>query len=202
MKITALLLLIMGCLITAALSILFFFLFAMSFDAPGSDKDSRAWGVRLLIWLPILGLVAALIMAFIAFGAGNYVRAFRIGLVFLIPVIVAVVFMIKSQVDNQRYMRETKARELEEAKYPMQTFLRPTEYGADTIIVFPGRIVAYRIFDKTRGVQIGGPIGRLNETRDTIQLEKNPENFLNREEYEEFVNSDGKKFTEVFQFIK
>ncbi len=43
-------------------------------------------------------------------------------------------------------------------------------------------------------------MGKLNQTRDTIQLEKNPEDFLKREDFEFFLDESGKKFSEAFQF--
>lgn len=200
MKIVAILLLILGCLLIVSMGFMYLFLFAFSFDAPGSDSDPSAWMYRLLFFLPVIGLIVALILALTAFMSGNYTRSANIGSVFVLALIAILVLLAKTQADNNRILRQMQAQELEDAKYPVQTFLRPTERGADTIIVFPSRIVAYRVFNQTFNKTIGGPIGKLNQTRDTIQLEKNPEDFLKREEYEQFVNSDGKKFTEAYRF--
>jgi|APTNR8051073442_1049403.scaffolds.fasta_scaffold01371_6 hypothetical protein len=200
MKIIAILLLILGCLLIVGMGFMYLFLFAFSFDAPGSDSDPKAWLYRSLFFLPVIGLIIALVLALTAFMSGNYARSANIGSLFGLALIAILILLAKTQADNNRILRQMQAQEIEDAKYPIQTFLRPTEHGADTIIVFPSRVVAYRVFTKTFNKTIGGPIGELNKTRDTIQLEKNPEDFLKREEYEQFFNSDGKKFTEVFQF--
>mgnify|MGYP006870799717 CR=1 FL=1 len=200
MKTISILLLVLGALLIVGLGFLYLFLFAMSFDAPGSADDPKAWGMRLLFLLPLLGLIVALVLAFIAFQAGNYVRAVRIGSVFVIALLGLLLVMIKSGFDNKKYIDEMRAQELEDAKHPIQHFIRPVESGADTIIVFPSRIVAYRIFDNTFQKTIGGPVGELNKTRDTIKLDNFPEEHLKRADFEFFVNSDGKKFSEAFQF--
>lgn len=200
MKIIALLLMLLGCALIVVLAFLFFFAFIMSFDAPGSDSDPKAWMMRGLFFLPLLLLIVVLVLAFLAFRSGNYNRSAGIGSVFGLALVAGLIFMMRIQSQNEAYVQELRAQEVEDAKHPTLTFLRPTPNGADTIIVFPSRIVAYRVFNKTFNKIIGGPIGDLNETRDTIQLEKNPEDFLKREEYEEFANSEGKKFTEVFKF--
>ena len=200
MKITAILLLILGCLLIVSMGFMYLFMFAFSFDAPGSDSDPKAWMYRLLFFLPVIGLIVALVLALTAFMSGNYARSANIGSVFGLALIAILILLAKTQADNNRILRQMQAQELEDAKYPVQTFLRPTEHGADTIIVFPGRIVAYRVFDKNFNKPIGGPIGKLNQTRDTIQLEKNPEDFLKREDFEFFLDESGRKFSEAFQF--
>lgn len=200
MKTISILLLVLGALLIVGLGFVYLFLFAMSFDAPGSADDPKAWGIRLLFLLPLIGLLVALIMAFSAVQAGNYLRAARIGSVFVIAIVGIFVLLVKSQFENDQYVAEMRAQELEDAKHPIQHFIRPVESGADTIIVFPSRIVAYRIFDNTFQKTIGGPVGELNKTRDTIKLDNFPEEHLKRADFEFFVNSDGKKFSEAFQF--
>jgi len=200
MKIIAILLLLLGCALIVGLGFMYLFMFALSFDAPGSDSDPKAWMYRLLFFLPVVGLVVALVMSFMAFWAGNYARSAGIGSVFGLALVVLWVLSAKMNSDNERIVREMREQKLEDAKYPVQTFLRPTEHGADTIIVFPGRIVAYRVFDKNFNKTIGGPVGKLNQTRDTIQLTTLREDFLKREEFEQFVNESGKKFSEAFLF--
>ncbi|NUO00192.1 MAG: hypothetical protein HUU01_06205 [Saprospiraceae bacterium] len=200
MKIISILLLVLGCLLVVGSGIMYLILFAYSFDAPGSESSSKAWGSRLLMFLPVLVLIVVLVLAFIAFFSGNYARATGFGALFVVALVAIFIFLIKNQADNNRKVREMRAQELEDAKYPVQTFFRPTENGTDTIIVFPSRIVAYRIFNKTFNKTIGGPIGTLNQTRDTILVEKDPGEFPRRQEFEQFINEEGKKITEVFQF--
>lgn len=201
MKIIAILLLVSGCLLIVGLSLLYFFGFIMSFDAPGSADAPKAWGMRLLFLLPLIVLIAALVLAFLAFQSGNYTRSVGIGSVFVIALLGIFVMMARMQSDGDRYLRELRQQELEDAKHPVQQFMRPTESGADTIIVFPSRIVAYRVFDKNYNRSIGGPVGKLNETRDTIRLDGFRGDYLKREEFELFVNESGEKFTTAFQFI-
>lgn len=71
-------------------------------------------------------------MSFMAFWAGNYARSAGIGLVFGLALVVLWVLDAKMNSDNERIVREMREQELEDAKYPVQTFLRPTERGADT----------------------------------------------------------------------
>ncbi|HUR30489.1 MAG TPA: hypothetical protein VMZ69_03600, partial [Saprospiraceae bacterium] len=126
----------------------FFYLlgFAMSFDAPGSDKDPSAWMMRLLMFLPGVILFGALIFAFISFYSGHYKRSVIISAV---PMGVAAIFFVYMFVTSftaqASYTKLRMSEAADEKKYPVQKFLRQTTIGADTVIVFPNRIVAYRL---------------------------------------------------------
>lgn len=198
MKPLALILLILGCVLVLVIGLVSLFIFAMSLGPSGTANVG--WGDRLLILLPIILLAPALFLAFIAFMAGNYSRSAKIGSVFAITLVGGLIFLSIEASKSARYVRELQQQELEYAQYPVQKFIRPTETGADTLIVFPSRVVAYRIFDPNRPFPLSGPLGELNKTRDTIQIDRRSEGDLKRGEFESFVNSAGEKFAEVFQF--
>ncbi len=103
---------------------MYLFMFAFSFDAPGSDSDPKAWMYRLLFFLPVIGLIVALVLALTAFMSGNYARSAKIGSVFVLALIAILILLAKTQADNNRILRQMQAQELEDAKYPVQTFLR------------------------------------------------------------------------------
>ena len=167
MKVTAILLMLLGVLLIAVMGFLYLLGFAMSFDAPDSG-DLKAWLMRLLLFVPLIVLVLALIFAWIAYNSGNYMRSARIGSVFGLAVIGLIVYAIGTSYSTMSDFRGQIAQEAEDARlYPKQTFLRPYDGGADTIIVFPNRVVAYRL-NSAPDFPLSGPVGDLNEHRDAI----------------------------------
>ena len=198
MKPLAIVLLILGCVLVAIFGFAAFVVLIMSFGS--SAHTAQNGGSGLLILLPVMLLALALLLAFTAFMAGNYRRSARIGSVFAITLVGAILFLTLEGLKSARYVQKMQEQEREDAQYPVQKFIRPTEWGADTLIVFPSRVVAYRMFDPNKSFPLSGPLGTLAKTRDTIQLDRFREDHLKREEWEGFVNSAGEKFTEVFQF--
>ncbi len=197
MKVTAILLMLLGILLIGGMGFMYLLVFAMSFDAPGSESDIKAWWLRLLMFLPILFLVAVLIFAWRAYSRGNYVRSVRIGLIFII---VGVGGFLLLSFQSYSTMRDFRAFEAQEAEYirlyPEQRFLRPVERGVDTIIVFPNRIVAYRIIGPD--FPLSGPVGDLNEQRDTIVYYRSIHNDISIDELYQFVDEQGRKITDVY----
>jgi len=175
--------------------------FAMSFDAPGSDKDPAAWMMRMLMFLPGLILLAALILAFISFSSGYYKRSVIIS---AIPLGMAAVFMvylfISSFAAQASYTKQMMTEAADARKYPVQKFLRKTDIGADTVIVFPNRIVSYRL-QMYNGYPYNGPLGDLNEDRTTIIYINRPDTKLSVEELDQFVDEEGRRLTEVYHFV-
>lgn len=179
----------------------FFYLlgFAMSFDAPGSDKDPSAWMMRLLMFLPGVILLAALIFALISFSSGHYNRSVIIS---LIPLSLSVMFILYMSFTSYSTMAAYNNQQQKEAadaeKYPVQKFMRQVEGGADTVIVFPSRIVAYRLYAFNRN-PYGGPLGDLNEKRTTIIYNNSSDTKLPFIELDQFVDIEGRRFTEVYR---
>lgn len=200
MKILALLLLLLGVLLILAVGALSVFLFAMAFDAPGSAGKPGVWAGNLLIFLPLLFLVTVLIFAFVAYQSGHYTRAVWLGSVFGGVVVGGVIFFGVSSLGALRALRASQAQVAEEARlYPEQRFIRPFEGGADTIIVFPSRIVAYRM--PRRGdmpFAYSGPVGDLNEARDAIVIDPVFDKRIGLDEFSEFVDERGRRLTEVY----
>src|SRR5688572_31699061 len=77
--------------------------FAMSFDAPGSDKDPAAWLMRGLMFLPGLILVGAFIWSLLSFASGHYKRSAVINTV---PIAMAVLFILYMFVSSFNAMAE------------------------------------------------------------------------------------------------
>lgn len=175
--------------------------FAMSFDAPGSDKDPSAWMMRLLMFLPGVILLAALIFAWISWAKGHYKRSVIISAV---PLGMAAAFIVFTFISSFATMASFKATQLQEAaderKYPLQVFLRPVEGSADTILVYPSRIVAYRLINYN-GYPYAGPLGDLNEDRTTIKYNSSSDTKIPFNELDQFVNGEGKKFTEIYNVV-
>ncbi len=199
MKITALFLMFLGVLFILGFGFAFLLLFAMSFDAPGSIGTLGVWAIHLFIFLLLLIFMATLIFSAKAYRAGNYTRSVGFGSVFGLAVFGSLVFLGKASNDTLQDIQATNAQEAEDARlYPMQQFIRPVEGGADTVIVFPSRIVAYRLYVQG-GKPFAGPIGDLNATRDTILVNNSEfDRKMKRQELNQFVDDKGRRLTEVF----
>ena len=199
MKIAALLLMIISVIALFGYGFMYLLGFAMSFDAPGSGEDPKAWGMRFMMFLPLLLLIVALILSIMAFSSGNYRRVILINIVPIAVVTVLFGFMVFTSFTSTAKYKAAMVKEAKDAKlYPEQRFLRPVEGGTDTIIVFPNRIVAYRKYVGTE-IPWGGPLGDLNEERNTIKYLSRPDTKIAKEELDQFVDAQGRKFTDVYQ---
>jgi hypothetical protein len=189
---------ILGVVFIFFLGFLGLFGLAFAFDAPGSSQKASNWVIVITaITVPILISLAILVFAFLAFRSGNYTRSVLIGSVFGILVIGGLIFSATSSYFTIKKMNAIREQEAEDARlYPTQKYLRPVEGGVDTIIVFPNRIVAYRLYV---GVEhpYGGPLGDLNSTRDTLLYREYPDTRIARNELDQFKNEEGRSFTDV-----
>lgn len=199
MKITALFLMLLGVLFITGLGFASLLLFATSFDAPGSIGMLGVWAIHFLILLSLLAFVAVLVFAGKAYRAGNYARSAGFGSVFGVAVLGLAIFFGKTSHDTLQAYRATEAQATEDARlYPVQYFIRPVPGGADTIIVFPGRIVAYRLHVEGN-FPFAGPVGDLNAARDTIVVsDREFVARITREELARFADGQGHKLTDVF----
>lgn len=199
MKVTALLLIILGLLLVVVLGLMLLFLSIMVVGTPG--PASRSGGLADLYWLflPLLAFIVVLFFAATAYRAGNYTRSVWFASVFGVAVIGIIVYMGKTSSSALQEIRAANAQAAEEERlYPIQKFLRPVEGGADTIIVFPSRIVAYRLYVEG-GIPFAGPVGDLNVARDTIVVsDREFVERVKREELPQFVDGEGRKLTDVF----
>lgn len=172
--------------------------FAMSFDAPGSQSDPKAWGMRFLMFLPVLFLIMALVLSISAFSSGNYRRVVMIN---IIPIGICAAFialLFISSFTSMTAYKATMAKEAHDAKlFPEQRFLRNVEGGTDTIIVFPNRIVAYRKYQGT-DIPWAGPLGDLSDDRTTLKVIVNSDTKIYKEELDQFVDEQGRKFSDVY----
>ncbi len=198
MKAIALVLLIAGILLACFLGLLYFFGFIMSFDAPGSADDPRAWGFRILMILPILALLIALAVSIRAYAKGRYGRSVVIGLVYCGAAAGLVIAAYTKSARSVRTFQESVAKDEDDARrYPKETFLRYGDGVTDTILVFPSRIVAFRL-NSHPGYPLSGPLGELNSTRDTIIYDRSPHTKVSIGELREFVNDDGQRVIDVY----
>jgi hypothetical protein len=170
----------------------------MSFDAPGSSSDPLAWLMRILIFLPGVIGVVVLILALRAFQAGLFRRAMLIAAIFPVSGIGLLAYLSITTLQTMNAFESLRAHEAEEARlHPKQKFFRPVEGGADSIIVFPSRMVAYRIYQgdaKHRGDQLGD----LNQSRDTLIYYDHLRNELRRKELDQFADVQGRKITDFY----
>jgi ABC-type transport system involved in multi-copper enzyme maturation permease subunit len=198
MKITALLLMLITIIALFGFGFMFLLGFAMSFDAPGSQSDPKAWGMRFLFFLPVLLLICALIFSFIAFSSGNYRRVILINIVPIAICVAIFAWMTFTSTTSFAKYKVQMAKEAEDAQlYPEQRFLRSVEGGTDTIIVFPNRLVAYRKFQGTN-IPWAGPLGDLNDDRTTLKVIVNSDTKIMKDELDQFVDEKGRKFSEVY----
>ncbi|MEP6647942.1 MAG: hypothetical protein ABJC12_12710, partial [Saprospiraceae bacterium] len=148
MKIASIFLMIFGVLLILGYGLMGLMGFAMSFDAPGSENDPTAWVYRFLIFVaPIIVMTVILIMSFAAYNKGNYGRSFWIGSLFGFGLITVIIFLTADAYLSVAKFRAIDHQQATDEKlYPIEKYIRPLAVGADTVIVFPGRIVAYRLY--------------------------------------------------------
>ena len=198
MKTLAILLMIISVIALFGFGVMYLLGFAMSFDAPGSQSDPKAWGMRFLMFLPVLFLIIALIISIAAFGSGNYRRVVMINIIPIGICAALMGYMFISSFASLATYKAIQAKEARDAKlYPEQRFLRQVEGGTDTIIVFPSRIVAYRKYQGT-AIPWAGPLGDLSDDRTTLKVIVNSDTKIYKEELDQFVDDKGRKFSEVY----
>jgi len=198
MKALAILLMLLTILLMIGFGMFYLMGFAMSFDAPGSTTDPKAWGMRLLIFAPIIIFLICLIMAWKAYAGGYYGKSVLLGTV--APVICAVLYAwmsITSTASMKQYNDQVAKQKEMESKYAVEKYIRTADGISDTIIVWPNGIVAYQL---NIGMEFpwSGPLGDLNETRDTLVYERRKDTKLMIEELYHFMDEQGRVFTNVY----
>lgn len=149
--------------------------------------------------LLLLAGIAILIFAGAAYRSGNYTRSVGFGSIFGVAMVGIAVAVGSTSFGTLQAFQSMEAQAAEDARrYPVQKFIRPVAGGADTIIVFPGRIVAYRLY-VAGGMPFAGPVGNLNEARNTIVVDDREfDEKIGREALSQFVDGQGRKLTDVF----
>lgn len=199
MKTIAILLLILTGIIIVVGMMFYFFGFIMSFDAPGSDKDPSAWGMRALMFSPIIVFIGCLIVGLLALKGGQYLKSAILGgiapLLSLGFVIWMFVYSFKSL--NEYKQLEKERAELKE-KYPLETYTRQSALGVDTILVWPEGIVAYRLHVEGMANTWNGPLGDLDKQRKVVSYHRTADTRLMIEEVGEFMDGNGVRFTDKY----
>jgi len=146
MKVLAILLMLLTIVMIVGFGMFYLLGFAMSFDAPGSTTDPKAWGMRLLIFAPILIFLVCLIMAWKAYAGGEFGKSVVLGAVAPVICIALYAWMAVTSMSSMKQYNDQVAKEKElEAKYPVEKYIRTAEGVSDTIIVWPTGVVAYRL---------------------------------------------------------
>ena len=198
MKTLAILLMLLTIVMIVGFGLFFLLGFAMSFDAPGSTTDPKAWGMRLLIASPLLIFLVCLILAWKAYAGGYYGKSVLLGTIAPIVCIVLYAWMSITSMSSLKEYNDQVAKEEEmKAKYPVEKYIRTADGISDTIIVWPNGIVAYRL---NIGMEFpwNGPLGELSEDRKTITYDRRPDTKLAIEELYHFMDSEGRIFTNVY----
>jgi hypothetical protein len=198
MKVIAIILMLITFLLAIGYGMFYLLGFAMSFDAPGSDKDAGAWLMRVVMFSPVIICLVMLLLSFLSFRSDNHKRSVVLGSVAPVLFIGVSVYLMADTAKYMKTYNATVAQESQDAlDYPLQKFIRPVEGGTDTILVFPNRIVAYRLYTGTENT-FGGPLGDLNSQRDTFLFYDHFDTRLTRDDLEQFEDADGRKFNEVY----
>lgn len=199
MKSLAIILMLLTIIMMGVFGIFYLFGFAMSFDAPGSDKDPQAWVMRLLIFLPEIVFLIMLVLAWMAYSSGAYKKAVLFGAVSpAIMVLLWGAMIVTSLLSYGQYKNQmAKEKELE-AQYPVQTYTRQTGLGTDSIIVWPNGIVAYRLHVAGLENTWNGPLGDLSPDRKTITYNRSSDTRLPMEDLVQFADEQGRKFVELY----
>jgi hypothetical protein len=201
MKTAALLFMILDVIVLFLFGAFYLLGFAMSFDAPGSASDPKAWGTRLVMFVPVLLMIIALIIAVAAYMGGHFKQAFIISFV---PVALGgaiYLFLMISSFSSMAKYRIQAAKDTEEARlHPQEKYYRKVDSGIDSIIVFPNRIVAYRKSQPPLN-PFAGSLGDLNATRDTLYFDDHHDNKIPINELDQFTDDTGRKFTDVYRVI-
>jgi hypothetical protein len=198
MKTLAILLMLLTILMIIGFGLFYLLGFAMSFDAPGSTTDPKAWGMRFLIASPLLIFLVCLIMSWQSYAAGHYKKAVILGAVSPIICVALFGWMTVTSLSSMNKYNDQVAKEKEqEAKYPVEKYMRTADGVSDTIIVWPNGIVAYRL---NIGMEFpwNGPLGDLSEDRKTITYDRRPDTKLAIEELYHFMDKDGRIFTNIY----
>lgn len=172
--------------------------FAMSFDAPGSTTDPKAWGMRLMLFAPVIVFLVCLILSWKSFAGGNYGKSVLLGMVAPVVCIALYAWMSITSMSSMKQYNDQVAKEEEmKAKYPVEKYMRTADGVSDTIIVWPTGIVAYRL---NIGMEFpwNGPLGQLSEDRKTITYDRRPDTKLPIEELYHFMDTEGRIFTNVY----
>ena len=198
MKTLAILLMLLTILMIIGFGLFYLLGFAMSFDAPGSTTDPKAWGMRFMLFAPIIIFIICLILAWKAYAGDYYGKSVLLGMVAPVVCIALYAWMsITSMTSIKQYNDQAAKEEEMKAKYPVEKYIRTADGVSDTIIVWPNGIVAYRL---NIGMEFpwNGPLGELSEDRKTITYDRRPDTKLPIEELYHFMDSEGRIFTNVY----
>jgi len=199
MKTLAILLMLLTVLMMAGFGMFYLLGFAMSFDAPGSTIDPKAWLMRVLMFAPFFILLAVLILSWKAYAAGNYQKSVILGVISPAICVALYIWMMASSIGSMKKYNDQVAAEKEmEAKYPKEQYVRQTSLGTDSIIVWPSGIVAYRLHIPEMENTWDGPLGDLNKSRDSIVFDRTPDTRIKFEELNQFMDEKGRIFTNVY----
>lgn len=199
MKTISILLMLLTLLMMVGFGMFYLLGFAMSFDAPGSTSDPKAWGMRLLFFAPFFIFLVVLILSWRAYAAGNYGKSILLGVVSPAICVGLYLWMMLTSMGSMKQYNDQVAAEKEmEAKYPVEKYLRQTGLGTDTIIVWPTGIVAYRLHIEGMENTWNGPLGDLSKDRTTITYDHRPDTKLMMEDLAQFTDESGRKFTDVY----
>lgn len=198
MKILSILLMLLTIAMIVGFGLFYLLGFAMSFDAPGSTTDPKAWGMRLMLFAPVIVFLVCLILSWKSFAGGNYGKSVLLGMVAPVVCIALYAWMSITSMSSMKQYNDQVAKEEEmKAKYPVEKYMRTADGVSDTIIVWPTGIVAYRL---NIGMEFpwNGPLGQLSEDRKTITYDRRPDTKLPIEELYHFMDTEGRIFTNVY----
>ncbi|HEY3385928.1 MAG TPA: hypothetical protein VGK46_05425, partial [Saprospiraceae bacterium] len=121
MKTIAILLMLVTIVMMVGFGMFYLLGFAMSFDAPGSTTDPKAWGMRMLIFAPMIIFLVMLVLAWQAYSAGNFQKSALLGAVSPLICIALYAWMAITSMSSMKDYNAQVAKEKEmEAKYPVE----------------------------------------------------------------------------------
>ena len=130
MKIFAILLMLLTILMIIGFGLFYLLGFAMSFDAPGSTTDPKAWGMRFMLFAPIIIFIICLILAWKAYAGDYYGKSVLLGMVAPVVCIALYAWMsITSMTSIKQYNDQAAKEEEMKAKYPVEKYMRTGPLG-------------------------------------------------------------------------
>jgi hypothetical protein len=203
MKITALLILLVGTLMLIGLFIVATMFLALSFE-PWVDADPATRFIRVGVIAFVLGFLALMVFGWRIYYLGDYARITPFAYVFLGFLGLSGLFYLGVRYLSRNNVDMLVATEvvspedsLRMAAIPPMHFFRENGTSKDTLTVHPNGLVTYHLVAEDQP-EVHATVGQFNATRDAFRIEWQGEGKLSKEAYDQFRDDRGEPFSRIF----